>query len=63
MRKCASLKDSGAPWWPACERPAVAKIGDRWYCAEHYDGWLRWYRMMFDKFGGEFYGRILKEHR
>jgi len=27
-----------------CPEVAVANIGDRWYCAEHYDSWIGYYR-------------------
>jgi hypothetical protein len=35
-----------------CLKPAVASIGSRHYCAEHYDNWMEYYRRhLFDGSG------------
>lgn len=31
-----------------CLEAAVANIGERWYCAEHYDNWIGYYRRHLD---------------
>jgi hypothetical protein len=49
-----------------CLRPAVATINEyseRWYCANHYDEWIAYYRMAFFEYGNDNAGRILKVNR
>ena len=41
MRKLCELEFSDGV---ECLKIAVATLGGRWYCAEHYDGWIRYYR-------------------
>ena len=46
-----------------CLKPAVANISVWWYCAEHYDTWIDYYRRHFAANGEKFDERILKAHR
>ena len=67
MRKhcCFSFSDGAE-----CVELAVANIGERWYCAEHYDTWIEYYRRALNNgscnLNAEDYAsvrRILKESR
>jgi hypothetical protein len=46
-----------------CLEPAKASIGERWYCAEHYDVWIEYYRRDFARNGNEIAKQALKENR
>ena len=50
-----------------CLKPAKANIGTRWFCAEHYDNWLDYYRHLLSVGGTKFMiaeaKRVLREHK
>jgi hypothetical protein len=46
-----------------CLKTATASIENRWYCAEHFDAWMRYYHRAFHIYGNEEAGRTLKANR
>lgn len=46
-----------------CVEVAVANIGDKWYCAEHYDSWMAYYRRQYAANGMKLDERTLKANR
>jgi hypothetical protein len=44
-----------------CAETAVANIAEHWYCAEHYDVWMAYYRRSFATNGEKFDERMFRE--